>query len=229
MRPRFVGHLGLADVITAINAAIGFLAIAALTINIELTARLILLAGIADALDGLIARMRGGTAVGEYLDGLADVASFGIAPAGLVFMSFQIRYVSFTLLDWILILGVPAVYVMVVVIRLGLYTTYDTKNNHTIGVPSTLAGTILAVGLLVGIDYFILLIATAIFIYLMVAPITYPDLLPRDAFIMGLIQIGAVVRPQMSGLLFPKVLLIWALAYLVLGPRFYWRNEGKRS
>ena len=84
MKPRFVGRLGLADVVTVSNAAVGFLAAVAATVDVGLAARLLLLAAIADALDGVVARRRGGTAVGPYLDSLADVGSFGVAPALLV-------------------------------------------------------------------------------------------------------------------------------------------------
>ena len=81
---RFVDRLGLADAVTVANAAVGFLAVIAATVDVTLAARLILLAAIADGLDGVVARHRGSTPAGPYLDSLADVASFGVAPAALV-------------------------------------------------------------------------------------------------------------------------------------------------
>jgi CDP-diacylglycerol--serine O-phosphatidyltransferase len=57
----------------------------------------------------------------------------------------------------------------------------------------------------------------------MVSTITYPDLLARDAFIMGVIQAFAVVFPDAVGRTFPYALLTLAVAYLLLAPRFYWR------
>ncbi|MFC6754147.1 CDP-alcohol phosphatidyltransferase family protein, partial [Halorubrum tibetense] len=81
---RFVDRLGLADAVTVANAAVGFLAVIAATVDVTLAARLILLAAIADGLDGVVARHRGSTPAGPYLDSLADVASFGVAPALLV-------------------------------------------------------------------------------------------------------------------------------------------------
>jgi archaetidylserine synthase len=63
----------------------------------------------------------------------------------------------------------------------------------------------------------------------MLAPVTYPDLLPRDALTMGAVQAAAVLAPAAFSRLFPKALLAWAVAYLVLAPQFYWRPEGKRS
>jgi len=84
MQPRFVGRLGAADAVTVANAALGFLATAAALIDVTLAARLILVGAITDALDGIVARRRGSTPAGVYLDSLADVASFGVAPAVLV-------------------------------------------------------------------------------------------------------------------------------------------------
>ena len=52
----------------------------------DLAAGLIFLAGFLDSLDGRVARMTGSTsAFGEQLDSLADVLSFGLAPAFLVY------------------------------------------------------------------------------------------------------------------------------------------------
>ena len=55
MQPRFVGRLGVADAVTATNAALGFLATAAAVVDPGLAARLVLLAAIADGLDGVVA------------------------------------------------------------------------------------------------------------------------------------------------------------------------------
>jgi CDP-diacylglycerol--serine O-phosphatidyltransferase len=49
--------------------------------------------------------------------------------------------------------------------------------------------------------------------------------LARDAFIMGTIQGLAVLLPDAAGRTFPYALLTLAIAYLVLGPRFYWRSS----
>lgn len=222
MRPRFIGRVGLADAVTALNAAVGFAAIAVASIDVELAARLVLLAAIADGADGLIAEQFGGTPVGEYLDGLADVASFGVAPASIIF-SIVWATPGSELERLLLGFGVPALFVVAAVVRLALYTAYDVEDNETVGVQSTLAAVLLAAAVLVGVSYPVLVGAMAILTYLMVASITYPDLLARDALAMGVVQAIAVVAPDSLGGIFPLALLVWALAYLVLAPRFYWR------
>jgi CDP-diacylglycerol--serine O-phosphatidyltransferase len=232
--PRFVGRLGLADAITVANAALGFVAAAVATVNPTIAARLILLAAIADGLDGVVARKRGGTPAGEYLDSLADVASFAVAPAVFVFALARREFVAGGALadaSVLLALGVPAAFVAMAVVRLGLYTAYDLGDSYTEGVQTTLAATVLAtlhlagIAGIVGVSEGVLLLAVAgISVYLMVAPVTYPELFARDALLLGGLQALALLFPAFAGRVFPRALLLFALAYLLLAPRFYWRS-----
>ncbi|GAA0453865.1 protein sorting system archaetidylserine synthase [Halococcus dombrowskii] len=230
-RPRFVAALSLADGVTATNAALGFLAAALAPFSPPLAARLVLLAAVADGLDGVLATHVGSTPVGEFLDSLADVASFCVAPALLVVSTVRLeRGMTPEGTGW-LALAVAALFVVSGVVRLGLYTAYDVERGQTEGVQTTLAATVLAAGLLAGIATPAVLIgATAVFAGLMVAPIGYPDLRVRDALVMGVVQAGAIVAPTVLFRVFPRALLVCALAYLVLGPRFYpTGGEGKRT
>jgi len=224
MQPRFLGQLGLADAVTVANAALGFAAAAVAAADPTLAARLVLLAAIADGLDGVVARARGGTPVGDHLDSLADVASFGVAPAVLV------HAVARTGTDGspaatAVAVGVPAMFVAMAVVRLGFYMLEDRHAEETEGVQTTLAATILAVAYLAGItDPPVLLAAVAVFTYLMVAPVTYPELYARDALVLGGLQALAVLFPEVGGRVFPRSLLLFAVGYLVLAPFVYWRD-----
>ena len=231
MQPRFVGRLGLADLVTVANAGLGFAAAVAATASPALGARLILLAAVADGLDGVLARKVGSTPVGEFIDSLADVASFCVAPAIFVF--------SVASAEWGLTLSgadppgllatafvVPALFVGSGVVRLGMYTAYDIGSDETEGVQTTLAATILAVVYLAGVPgargATALLAMTAVFTYLMITTITYPELRASHALGMGAVQAGAIVAPTAFGRLFPRALLVGAVLYLI-GPWFYRR------
>ena len=229
MRPRFVGRVGLADVFTTLNAALGFVAVVGTTVSVGLAARLILLAAIADAIDGIIAKRYGGTQVGPFLDSLADVASFGVAPALLVVVAIRgVDSFAGTAVEYLGI-AVGALFVAMAVVRLALYTAYDTDEPWTEGVQTTLAATLIAAGTLSGVGPVWLLAGIGVFVILMVTPITYPDLRVRDAIVMGAVQALAIALPTTWSSLFPRVLLAWALGYLFLGPWVYPRAEGKRS
>ncbi|APE95758.1 protein sorting system archaetidylserine synthase [Halodesulfurarchaeum formicicum] len=220
---RALRALGPADLITAANAAIGFVAVALAPVDPAIAARLILLAGIADALDGIVARRWGGSEVGEFLDSLADVASFGVAPAAMVIATLGgAQQVGVGI-------AFGAIFVGAAVLRLALYTAYDTNQAYTHGVQTTLAATILAAGLLSGVPTVGLLSGLFVFALLMLGEMTYPDLRVRDAVVMGGIQTAAILAPMTLHSIFPRGLLAWALAYLLLGPWFYDGAEGKRS
>ncbi|QLG26526.1 protein sorting system archaetidylserine synthase [Halorarum halophilum] len=225
-RPRFLSRLGVADVVTAGNAALGTLAALAATYDPEVAARLILLAAVADGLDGVLARKYGGTPVGPHLDSLADVASFGVAPAVLVAVVATGQWTwSASPALFAASALVPALYVAMAVVRLGVYNVEDEGEKTTHGVQTTLAATVVAAGTLAGMGSPTLLLGlAAILAPLMVTPVQYPDLHWRDALVMGVVQAGAILLPDRPGEVFAFALLFLALGYMTLGPRYYWRD-----
>ncbi|QFU83481.1 protein sorting system archaetidylserine synthase [Natronorubrum aibiense] len=229
MLPRFVGRLGVADAVTVANAALGFIAVVIAFVDIELAARLILLAAIADGLDGILARRYGGTDAGPYLDSLADVASFAVAPAVLAFVvvtdGFDIGFGAVTT-ELLLVTVICALFVAMAVTRLGMYTAYDVSGSCTEGVQTTLAATILGAAILAGeTEPWLVLAVTGAFCYLMVSRIRYPDLLARDAAIMGVVHALAILIPSFAGRTFPYALLTLGIAYMTLSPWLYWRDD----
>ncbi|ELY70139.1 protein sorting system archaetidylserine synthase [Natrinema versiforme] len=226
MLPRFAGRLGVADAVTIANAALGFVAVVVAVVDIELAARLILLAAIADGLDGILARRYGGTDAGPYLDSLADVASFAVAPAVLSFVVVTDGLeVGFDAISPVLLVvtAVCALFVAMAVTRLGMYTAYDISGSHTEGVQTTLAATVLGAAILAGeTQPWLVLAVTGAFCYLMVSRIQYPDLLARDAAIMGVVHALAILVPNVVGRTFPYALLTLGLAYMALSPWLYW-------
>ncbi|MFW5938272.1 MAG: protein sorting system archaetidylserine synthase [Halanaeroarchaeum sp.] len=229
MKPRFVGRLGPADAITLTNAGLGFLAVVIAFSDVELAARLVLLAAVADGLDGVVARALGGSPAGEYLDSLADVASFGVAPATVAYVvvrdGWSLSATDPTLRTIVALAGC-ALFVTMAVTRLGLYTAFDAADEYTEGVQTTLAATILMAAVLAGVtDPTILVGGIWAFVYLMVSTIRYPDLLARDAFLMGVVHVLTVLFPYVIDRTFPYALLTLGVAYLTLGPWLYWRGE----
>lgn len=231
MSSRFFEGLSVADIVTLGNAVLGFLAVIVAFNSPELAARLILIAAVADGVDGVLARAYGGSEIGPYLDSLADVSSFALAPAALVYV--VLSDASIPLLDGavqsVVVVAVTAGFVTLAILRLGVYTAHDTAATATIGAPTTLAATIIGAFLLtVHVTPTLLIAGTAVLAIGMVAPIEYPDLLARDAVIMGVIHLMAVFVPTFFGHIFPYALLTLALAYLVLGPIWYW-GESERA
>ena len=227
-RPRFLGRLGPADAVTVANAAVGLVAAVVAATDAALAARLILLSAVADGLDGVLARRFGGTAVGPHLDSLADVASFGVAPALLLANAAGDPTVAPRAAAPAV--AVAAVYVAFAVVRLGVYTVEDEATVTTHGVQTTLAATIIAATVLAGVAAPTVLVASgAVLAVGMVTPIAYPDLHAQDALVMGVVQAVALLAGGRVGETFAFALLFLAVGYAVLGPGFYWRDTSEEG
>ncbi|MFB6307913.1 MAG: protein sorting system archaetidylserine synthase [Haloarculaceae archaeon] len=222
-------RLGLADSVTLLNAVIGFVAAVVAFRDPTLAARLILLAAIADAVDGIVARNAGNTEVGPLLDSITDVVSFGATPAIFVYTVARSTYGGLGAAPlWIVVLSVlgASLFVVFSIVRTTLYTVYVGEDEKRPGIQNTLAATILAAGYLAGVTSApVLLAGTALLSLAMVAPVPYPKLLERDAVVLGVVQAGAILAPAMVSRAFPRALLVAALAYLVLAPRYYWGDS----
>ena len=223
---RLAERLGPADLVTLSNAVLGVAAMAvALTGRPDLVARLILLAAVADGLDGILARRYGGTAVGPTLDALADVISFGAAPAVFVLTVARagMAPVGSEPAGYVVASAVAAGLVALSLVRAAMYTVHFPESVRRPGIQNTLLASILAAAYLSGLTApGALLAVAAVLAVLQVAPISYPKLLARDALAMGVVQFGAILAPRVGGRALPRGLLIAALAYMVLAPWFYW-------
>ncbi|MFT4922810.1 MAG: archaetidylserine synthase [Haloarculaceae archaeon] len=225
-------RLGLADVVTLANATVGVVAMSvAITLGPRMAARLILLAAVADGLDGIIARTYGGSSVGPFLDAMADVVSFGTASAVFLYVATNDAIdaampAGVPVADLVAVLAataVPAIVVVFSLVRTAFYTVHVGEDERRPGIQNTLAASILAAGYLAGFTSVPVLLGGGIVLsVLMVAPIPYPKLSARDALVMGTVQMAAILAPTIFRRVFPRVLLVAALAYMTLAPRFYW-------
>ena len=221
-------RLGGADVMTLLNAVLGVVAMTvAITGEPADVARLILLAAVADGLDGIMARQFGGTAAGPYLDSMADIVSFGTAPALFLFAVARAEWAPLTdePVLYALAAGAASLFVVFSLVRTVLYTVYVGEDENRPGIQNTLAASILAAGFLAGVTSVpVILGAGAVLSVLMVAPVPYPKLAARDALLMGVVQMAAIAVPTALQRAFPRALLLAALAYLTLAPRYYWEE-----
>ncbi|MEF8822077.1 MAG: protein sorting system archaetidylserine synthase [Halovenus sp.] len=221
-------RLGVADVVTLANAVLGLVAMTAAVVGEPLlVAQLILLAAVADGLDGIVARTYGGTEIGPYLDSMADIVSFGTAPALFVFVVANEPWGPLTdeVAVFVVAAGVASLVVVFSLLRTVLYTVYVDEDEKRPGIQNTLASSILAAAYLAGITSVpVILASTVVLSVLMVAPVPYPKLRARDALGMGVVQMAAILVPAVFERVFPRVLLVAALAYLTLAPKFYWEQ-----
>ena len=223
-------RLGVADVVTLSNAAVGIVAAVVAFSAPGIAARLILLAAIADALDGITARRFGSSEVGPLLDSITDVVSFGATPALFVYVVtasswgwYEAGVTSAPPAEAAVVLGVAAFFGVMSVVRTALYSQFVGEDELRPGIQNTLAATILAAAYLGGFTWVPgILVGTVLLSVAMVAPVPYPKLAHRDAAAMGVVQFGAVVAPTVYFHALPRLLLVAAFVYTFLAPRFYW-------
>jgi CDP-diacylglycerol--serine O-phosphatidyltransferase len=144
----------LPNAITLIGVCIGLSSIKfALDGKFALAVIAILFASLMDALDGRIARLIKGTSkMGKELDSLADVISFGVAPAFIMYF-WNLQYLD--KLGWFVCL----IYVVCVALRLARFNVSSNeepswKDNFFEGVPSPAGGIIVLMPLILSFSEF---------------------------------------------------------------------------
>ena len=144
----------LPNMLTLIGVCIGLTSIRfALSGEFQLAIIAIIFAALFDWLDGRIARLIKGTSeVGKELDSLADVISFGVAPA---FIMYFWTLSSLGRLGWLLCL----IYVICVALRLARFNVNSNqqsswKDSFFEGVPSPAGGILVLTPLIVSLSNF---------------------------------------------------------------------------
>ncbi len=160
----------LPDLVTITNALLGFTAILMAAIEEwNSAAILILIAALADGLDGALARRGEPSVFGLNLDSLADLVSFGVAPAVMGYFLIGSIPIAFIL---------PAMYLMCGILRLARFNVSQFEeqpgDDEFVGLPITAAGVCIALLVLVAVDSMILVGAYMILSVLMVSRIGYP-------------------------------------------------------
>lgn len=142
VKQRMVAYRGIVPgTFTMGNLICGFFAIvSAAAGSFETASWLILLAVFLDALDGRIARLSGSSSeIGKQLDGLADIISFGVAPALMVYYVTPRALSDFA---WL----VPIVFLMAAAFRLARYNLLadsDEKQDF-LGLPVPFAASVIS-------------------------------------------------------------------------------------
>lgn len=191
----------------------------------ELAAILIVVASILDGLDGRIARLTGTTSeFGVEFDSMADVVSFGVAPA---FLAYRWALVPFHRFGWL----IAFLYVVCAATRLARFNIQHAASDKRffVGLPSPAAGVLASVAFAFpdppefGFVSAALAVLVMIVAFLMVSRLRYRsfkdfDLRNRRSYIAVLPIAAALV----AVLTHPKgAILTMATGYLVSGPIAY--------
>lgn len=161
------------NAMTALNLVLGMCAIfSMLTDSFIMASILIFTALIVDGLDGRVARYYGvSSEFGKELDSLCDLVSFGVAPAILAYL-FSLR--EFGYIGGI----VAAAFATCGALRLARFNVNTgVVKGYFMGLPIPTAGCVVATYVMTGVKppSWMFLLFVAVFAYLMISTIRYPD------------------------------------------------------
>jgi len=160
------------------------------------------------------------------LDSITDVLSFGVTPSLFVYAVLATSYggvgeaapaVSVGLLV------VASLYAVFSILRTAFYTTYFDGAEERPGMPNSLGAILLATAYLAGITGPVAItVGAAVLAVAQVSPFDYPKPGVRTVGPMGVVLFGAVAVPTALGRAAPRLMLVIALLFFALGPRYYW-------
>jgi CDP-diacylglycerol--serine O-phosphatidyltransferase len=194
----------LPNALTLINVCIGLSSIKfALDAKFELSIIAIIFAAIFDALDGRVARLLKGTSlVGKELDSLADLISFGVAPAFIMYFWSLNNLGKF---GWLLTM----IYVVCVALRLARFNVSSNsepswKDNYFEGVPSPAGGILVLMPLILSLSEINLI------------KINYDIVVPTFFILISFLLISKVPTFAFKKITIPRRMTIFALFGIVL-------------
>jgi CDP-diacylglycerol--serine O-phosphatidyltransferase len=218
-----IKHVHIADLISLINVAFGFLAIFVLfvddtwagQIRIHLAFSLILLALLADGLDGIVARRTKSGVLGDYIESMADMTSMGLAPLVFIFSVYQ-QQITETLFLLIGNLALLLFYLFCCVVRLASFHLMK-QDMYFIGLPASASTIILLIVSYTQVPLMITLGCVSVISLLLVSSIRFPRPDKKMNGIATILIFGAIVFGNMFSYFFVYLLLVGIVLYTVAG------------
>jgi CDP-diacylglycerol--serine O-phosphatidyltransferase len=218
--------LSIADIITIINAVLGFLALLMVFSNqLQIAASLILLGLLFDGLDGIVARRMRKSGMGEYLEAIADMVSLSIAPLALLY---KIYYDAvFSQLYLHLLFSIVLVFSFVCsVIRLSSFSLLKQKQ-FFLGLPTSASAIFLVVASFLKPDTLYILPVIIILSLAMISSILFPKPGLKINLITAVLIIATIFLHNMYYNIAPLLLLVGLISYIIFGPIYLMSKKRK--
>lgn len=198
-------RLVLADYLTLGNALCGFMAVWALAAaqvgqvsagvvgplqreNIAAAVILLLIASTCDLFDGRVARKLGGSGMGAELDNLADVISFGFAPAFFVVTWGALGAGG----NGAFAIAAAAAVLLAVVVRLARFSAQAPGSHYFTGLPSPFGAMAVIVIVLLDPPLYVGVTAIVVVAWLMISRVEYPKPQGRLAYAALALILGGI-------------------------------------
>jgi archaetidylserine synthase len=179
------------DLFSLLNLVFGFAAIlAASRGNIEFSILLVILSAVFDGIDGFLARKVKASDLGFSLDSLADLVSFGVAPASIAVVAFGFSGYA---------LMVSLIYLTCGTLRLARFNASYRDDELFEGFPITASGIATVASMLLDRPWLTLAMMLILSI-LMVSSIPYPKIRDlRLVAVFALVLLAAAILFQFTG------------------------------
>jgi len=219
--------LSIADVVTLTNVTFGFMAIIMAFLNeIRFSFSFILLALLADGLDGVVARRTRKGELGEYFEAMADMTSLGIAPAIFVYFVYVTYHdaVSCCIYRHIILVAVLIVFLSMSVIRLASFHIMKDKN-FFVGLPASASTIIILTLAFFEIEFLYILPVIVIVSLAMLSNVRFPKPgFKMDAMAAILIILTLIIGKNYDNVA-PLILLSMIMVYVIAGPVYLWKTK----
>ena len=214
----------LADLVTLLNAVFGFSAILLLFSNeIRLAFSLILLALLADGLDGIIARRTTKGQIGDYLEAMADMTSLSIAP--LVFVYMMYAELIHSNVTFQIITGALLFFFLICsLLRLASFHILKTKQ-YFLGLPASVSTICLLVISYLQLDIFYVFLALLILSLALISPVRFPKPGIKINAIAAVLIIITLFLGDNYYHFAPLLLFAAVVLYAVIGPLYLWKTK----
>ena len=218
--------LSIADYISISNAIFGFLAIIMIFQNqIHYSFSFILLAMVADGIDGLVARKTKLSDLGEYMEAMGDMISLVIAPSLFVYHIYVNNNISNSFYQHLILIIILTIFLFFNIIRLSSFHIMK-KEKVFLGLPASASTIIILVLSYLMIDYFYLLIIFFIISLTLVSKISFPKSNYRINLIAAILIIIAILFGSQFNSIALIILLISVLIYIFIGPIYlYYKTK----
>ena len=218
-------RLSIADYFSLMNAILGFIAIISLIsslipedLKIRVSLTFLLLAILADGLDGIIARKTRRSEVGEHLDSMADMTSMGVATCIFIYLSYQ-NFISDSFYSHIYLFIALVFYISAATIRLSSFYKMK-KENYYVGLPVPASSIIILMLAFIHVRFIVILPVIVILSALMICNINFPKPGRRLDLIATILILLTLIFGCNYSHIFPLALLFAILIYIIGGPLF---------
>ena len=226
LQKSMINLLSIADIISISNALFGFLAIIVLMSNsgiceelqIRLSFSFILLALIADGLDGIVARKTKKSKIGEYLESMADMTSMVIAPAIFIYFIYS-DAVSCCLYRQVYLLFALILFLSFGIIRLSSFHLMKT-DKYFVGLPASASTIILLIIAFFNVEFIYILPAVVIIGAITVSDIKFLKPGIRINAIAAILILLTIIMYDIYWNIAPFLLLTAIIIYVTVGSIF---------